>query len=579
MVDSSLTINNVSLVKGTCPEGDSSGSTLTRSEVLLRNTVKDNPSAFYAWIALIEETERIAQDCIAKIRKGKRTRPCAFIKEHYCAHVINTSNAYIAFIRGLFERALAFVGTDYLSSPLWDKYLEYESKECGRLAMIYTRIFENPIQGLDRYFDSFKGLAQALPLSELRSAVAAAATSDAEGISEADPEELIMKKYIGIVEAKYIKAKEFESKIIGFETAIGRRNRNFHVQPLSVEERENWHNFLDFIESDGELPKVYHLYERCVVTCADYPEYWIRASFKLLYSEISPGHVEAVMRHANMEHRKGDLDGAFSVYDDVISVEKSKKDSILLPLLYAQYSKFSYLLIHELLFLESILPRPRNIDQFKALIENFRNPNAADIQNSCASSDEREDLSLIYIGFLHRFGDFASSINAQRQHTKIFLDPRISSELKKYEVLASDRMKREKTNNDVAQLQTSSQAPAQPHQWNTAYGQHQAYLPHAYVPLASAAYPTHASQPHAGYYPSQTPTILYSSCSAMSSTTGTLWVYSSTATSTNNCLYSGSLWLYSSRRTYFSCIPTPTGLCTSGCAGPGTRYCFSILQQ
>lgn len=69
MVDSSLAINNVSLVKGTCHEGDSSGSTRRPSEVLLWNTVKDNPSAFDAWISLIEETERIAQDCIANIRK------------------------------------------------------------------------------------------------------------------------------------------------------------------------------------------------------------------------------------------------------------------------------------------------------------------------------------------------------------------------------------------------------------------------------------------------------------------------------------------------------------------------------
>lgn len=69
--------------------------------------------------------------------------------------------------------------------------------------------------------------------------------------------------------------------------------------------------------------------------------------FKLLYSEISPGHVEAVMRHANLEHRNGDSDGACSVYDDVIALERSKKDSILLPLLYSQYSRFSYLVLND----------------------------------------------------------------------------------------------------------------------------------------------------------------------------------------------------------------------------------------
>lgn len=54
-----------------------------------------------------------------------------------------------------FERGLAYVGTDYLSSPLWDKYIEYEymQQEWGRLALIYTRILENPNQQLDRYFN------------------------------------------------------------------------------------------------------------------------------------------------------------------------------------------------------------------------------------------------------------------------------------------------------------------------------------------------------------------------------------------------------------------------------------------
>ena len=52
----------------------------------------------------------------------------------------------------------------------------------------------------------------------------------------------------------YIKAKEFESKIIGFEMAI--RRPYFHVRPLNAAELENWHNYLDFIEKDGDFNKV-----------------------------------------------------------------------------------------------------------------------------------------------------------------------------------------------------------------------------------------------------------------------------------------------------------------------------------
>lgn len=133
---------------------------------------------------------------------------------------------------------------------------------------------------------SFKELAETRPLSELRSAEESAAAAVAvagdasesaasesgekadegrsqvdgsteqspklESASSTEPEEL--KKYVGIREAMYIKSKEFESKIIGYEMAI--RRPYFHVRPLNVAELENWHNYLDFIERDGDFNKV-----------------------------------------------------------------------------------------------------------------------------------------------------------------------------------------------------------------------------------------------------------------------------------------------------------------------------------
>ena len=64
-----------------------------------------------------------------------------------------------------------------------------------------------------------------------------------------------LEKYIAVREEMYKKAKEFDSKIIGFETAI--RRPYFHVRPLNVSELENWHNYLDFIEREGDLNKVF----------------------------------------------------------------------------------------------------------------------------------------------------------------------------------------------------------------------------------------------------------------------------------------------------------------------------------
>ncbi|KAL1188850.1 Pre-mRNA-processing factor 39-1 [Cardamine amara subsp. amara] len=682
-VENGNATDNVAVTASATEYGDNPGSTLSPEEERLWNIVRANSLEFNAWTALIDETERIAQDNIAKIRKvydaflaefplcygywkkyaDHEARVGAMDKVvevyeravqgvtysvdiwlHYCTFAINTYGDPDT-IRRLFERALVYVGTDFLSSPLWDKYIEYEymQQDWSRLAMIYTRILENPIQNLDRYFSSFKDLAETRPLSELMSAeesAAAAATGDASGIGDAsesapsesggkadegqsqadgsteqspkldsagstDPEEL--KKYVGIREAMYIKAKEFESKIIGFEMAI--RRPYFHVRPLNNAELENWHNYLDFIERDGDFNKVVKLYERCVVACANYPEYWIRyvlnmkasgsmdladnalaratqvfvkkqpaihifaarlkeqkgdiagarAAYQLVHSEIAPGLLEAVIKHANMENRLGKLDDAFSLYEQVIAVEKVKEHSTILPLLYAQYSRFSYLvagdaekarkivvealehvqpskpLMEALIHFETIQPAPRQIDYLEPLVEKVIKPDADN--QTIASSTEREELSLIYIEFLGLFGDVKSVEKAEDQHAKLFLPHRSTSELKKRsadDFLSSDRTKMAKTYNGTppaqpvsnaypnaqtqwsggyaAQPQTwppTQAAPAQPQQWNPAYGQQAAYgaygggyptgytAPQAPVPQAAAygAYPAQSYAP------------------------------------------------------------------------------------
>ncbi|MBA0832112.1 hypothetical protein Goarm_016520, partial [Gossypium armourianum] len=303
----------------------------------LWSILRANSLDFNAWTALIEETEKVAENNILKIRKVYDAFLAEFplcygywkkYADHearigsmdkvvevyeravqgvtysvdiwvlYCSFAIETYGDPET-IRRLFERGLAYVGTDYLSFPLWDKYIEYEymHQEWSRLAAIYTRILENPNQQLDRYFNSFKELAASRPLSELRTVEEAAApasdmVSEADGqvnevvvhsdaaeqtpkpisAGSTDAEEL--EKYVAIREELYKKAKEFNSKILGFETAI--RRPYFHARPLNVAELENWHNYLDVIESEGDLNKVVKLYERCLIACASYPEYWIR---------------------------------------------------------------------------------------------------------------------------------------------------------------------------------------------------------------------------------------------------------------------------------------------------------------
>lgn len=581
----------------------------------LWSIVKANSLDFDAWTALIDETEKVAGDRILKIRKvydaflvefplcygywkkyADHEARLGFMDKvvevyeravlgvtysvdiwlHYCMFAISTYGDPET-VRRLFERGLAYAGTDYMSYPLWDKYIEYEEvhAEWGRVAMIYTRILEIPNRKLDDYFNRFKAFAASRPLSELKTAEEAAAVAPtlSEDRSQADEGEVHpdlaeqpskpasaglteaeeLEKYIAIREEIYKKAKEFDNKIFDFENAI--RRPYFHVRPLNVAELENWHNYLDDIERGDDVNKVVKLYERCVIACANYTEYWIRyvlcmeatgnmdlannalaratqvfvkrqpeihifaarlkeqngdvsgarAAYQVVHAEIAPGLLEAIIKHANMERRLGNLEDAFTLYEQAIAIEKGKEHSQVLPALYAQYARFVYLasnnvekareilleglenaqfskpLLEALIHFETFLPLPKRIDYLDSLVDKFILPNSDSV--NAASASEREELSCIFLEFLGIFGDAQSMKKAADRHAKFFLPHRSKSELKKRhaeDYLASDKAKMAKPYPDAtspAQSLMGAYASAQ-NQWTAGYGvQPQAWPP------------------------------------------------------------------------------------------------------
>ncbi|XP_071919102.1 pre-mRNA-processing factor 39-1 isoform X3 [Coffea arabica] len=581
------------------------GSALSDEEERLWSIVRANSLDFNAWIALIEETEKMSEGNILKIRKvydaflvefplcygywkkyadhearlGSMDKVVEVYERavqgvtysvdmwlHYCIFAISTYGDPET-IRRLFERGLAYVGTDYLSFPLWDKYIEYEytQQDWSRVALLYTRVLENPNQQLDRYFEGFKELVANRPLSELRTgeeAAAAALENSENGGQEVEGENLPnaveqsskpvsaslkdaeeLEKYIAVREEMYKKAKEFDSKIIGFETAI--RRPYFHVRPLSGVELENWHNYLHFIEGVGDLSKVVKLYERCLIACANYPEYWIRyvrcmeasgsmdlaenalaratqvfvkrqpeihlfaarfreqhadvagarSAYQLVHTEISPGLLEAIIKHANMEHRFGNLEDACSLYEQAIAIEKGKEHSQTLPFLFAQYSRFLFLvagkvekardildqalentllskpLIEALIHFESVQSLPKRMDYLDSLVDKFIVP-TADNPN-VASITEREELSSIFLEFLDLFGDAESIKKADDRHAKLFLSHGSSPESKKR--LAEDYLISDKTKLAKSSLPSSAPSvmgayPNAQNQWPAGYG-------------------------------------------------------------------------------------------------------------
>ncbi|CAI0385887.1 unnamed protein product [Linum tenue] len=294
------------------------------------------------------------------------------------------------------------------------------------------------------------------------------------------------------------------------------------------------------------VDQVVKLYERCLIACANYPEYWTRyvlcmeacgsmdiadnalvratqvfvkrqpdihlfaarfreqnadipgarAAYERVHTEIAPGLLEAIIKHANMEYRLGNLETTFSLYEQAIAIEKGKDQSQVLPMLYAQYSRFVYLasgnaekareilvtaldhvpfskpLLEALIHLESIMSLPKRIDYLDSLVDKFIAPSS----DSTASPVEREELSCIFLEFLSVFGDVQSIKKAEDRHAKLFLPHRSKSELKKRhaeDYLSSDKSKVAKSYTDSAspaQSVMGAYPNAQQTQWPAGYG-------------------------------------------------------------------------------------------------------------
>ncbi|XP_044965554.1 uncharacterized protein LOC123425870 isoform X3 [Hordeum vulgare subsp. vulgare] len=199
-----------------------------------------------------------------------------------------------------------------------------------------------------------------------------------------------LKQYLIAGERFYQRSSELDKEICGFETSIKRPF--FHVKPLDDDQLENWNLYLDFVEKNGDFDWAVKLYERCLIPCANYSEFWIRyaeyvdakggreianyalgrassffvkgvPSFNMYYSIFkeqigdAPGarslFVEGssnftsdfcmnINRLANMEKRMGNTKAATEIYENAIQDAMQKQNTEVLPDLYTNFAQFKY---------------------------------------------------------------------------------------------------------------------------------------------------------------------------------------------------------------------------------------------
>ncbi|KAK7970788.1 hypothetical protein PG988_009861 [Apiospora saccharicola] len=395
---------------------------------------------------------------------------CVDLWASYCSFKMETTHTP-HLVRELFERAATAVGLDFLAHPFWDKYIEYEERQEAqdKIFAILQRVIHIPMHQYARYFERFRQLAHSRPLAEL---VPADTLARFRAEVEADPAafgapprtELELERDIRArVDSMYYetfqRTQEETTKRWTYESEIKRPY--FHVTELENSQMVNWRKYLDFEESEGDFARTTFLYERCVVTCALYDEFWFRyahwmASYpgkeeevrhiymkaatlfvpisrpgirlEFAYFEESwgrtdvardiheailmqlPDCVEAIISWANLQRRQSGLDAAIEVYKAQIDAPPYRhlhkgraRDPVGQPVMEIQgwYADSRYFwqkwLEFELEQPTSSEKEPEQAERLKQLFEELRAP-------SRISASAKQGLYLTYLTYLQERG-------------------------------------------------------------------------------------------------------------------------------------------------------------------------------
>ncbi|CAA0832913.1 Tetratricopeptide repeat (TPR)-like superfamily protein [Striga hermonthica] len=316
-------------------------------------------------------------------------------------------------VRRLFRRAVSFVDKDYYCHALWDKYMTYEFNLEGWsfLAHCYVQALKFPTKKLQFYYDNFKQFVANLkeeigyenknciveqepapyPAKEISADEISPIIKDLLDSPDSSIKSKALDKYRSIGEEFYRRACHINENIKCFETKIQRRY--FCTSPLDDDQLDNWHLYLDFIEKQDDMDWAMKLYERCLIPCANYPEFWVRyveflnskgglelaisaldraaqiflknvpevhlfnANFKerigdingaraalsLCNMETDSSFISSVVTLANLERRLGNFSAATATYEKALKTAKEKRKAHLHPCLYLHFAQLTLL--------------------------------------------------------------------------------------------------------------------------------------------------------------------------------------------------------------------------------------------
>lgn len=355
-----------------------------------------------------EKKKGTKETTVAVFERGLKAIPLsADLWIHYMAYVKSEYDP--SFIRAQYERAVGACGREWRSDKLWDNYVKWEKElnNFSHVLRLYDRIIRNPTQGLGHQFEMFKDFVKeqnpknfmddtsflALRreiLEELKKSRedkkkdekddekkeednAPGEDADKDDIEanihlpSTDEENQAIREKI-IYQRKKV-FKETEEKVKNrwkFEDLIKRPY--FHMKPLERGQLKTWNDYLDFeieeqAKEGGDETVVEILFERCLIACALYEEFWLKYVKWLQTSGKSNDKVRDVFTRGTTHHlpNKTEIHIQFAAWEEkvgeyeraVIALKKIENEhpemmSLVLRRINLERRRKNYDVVHEL---------------------------------------------------------------------------------------------------------------------------------------------------------------------------------------------------------------------------------------
>ena len=186
--------------------------------------------------------------------------------------------------------------------------MEFEERQeqSDRIFALLSRVVNIPMHQYARYFERYRQMAQSKPptalvpvqiLTQLQMDVENEGSGFKAGRSQGEVEGELRTRIDAIHLDAFRKCQAETTKRWTFESEIKRPY--FHVTDLEESQLVNWRKYLDFEEKEGDYTRTQFLYERCLVTCAQHEEFWLRYARWMLAQQGKEEEVRNIYQRAS----------------------------------------------------------------------------------------------------------------------------------------------------------------------------------------------------------------------------------------------------------------------------------------